>query len=102
MTTAPLAIFSTLPDPLANSVPELVRVPLTTAVPLVVVSTIAAAPIVPPLMVSAVPLVASTSEPPAIVAPAMVLAVPLTVSITAPVPMLRSVPPETTAPSSWT
>jgi hypothetical protein len=51
----------------------------------------AAAPIVPPLMISAVPLVASTSEPPKIVAPTMVLLVLLTVSIRAPVPMVRSV-----------
>ena len=50
LTTAPLSIWIRLPSPLANSVPPLVTVPLTIAVP-PLVSMIAPAPTVPPFSV---------------------------------------------------
>ena len=79
--------------PRANSVPELMTVPLTITVPPVAVSTVAPLPTVPPLRFNCVPLVTSTSEPDTIVPPWITLVPPI-VSITALLPFACNSPPE--------
>ena len=97
LTTPTIAIV--LLAPRANSVPELMTVPLTITVPPVAVSTVAPLPTVPPLRFNCVPLVTSTSQPDPIVPPWITL-VPLIVSITALLPFACSLPPEIFARSS--